>query len=332
MFFSRFAALLETDALLASLALLFYVFPLLAAAGLAVISCLTAWGGRISGKVFAEKLALQVAEFGVVLLGLWLLLVSARWGLWAASWWAVGDVGQGFYPLFFDVPGHLAMVAVLASIVLTRTWRRSGRATAVHLCLGCIAAFLWLGTMAAFLAGLFWRQANPGLEARLPLEGVTAVLACPLPWLIWAQCIFLALAVGGGLTLVYLLVRRNREDFGRDYYGWAVQRCSWWAIMAGVVQSGWAIAVFWRTDLAGPAQAAMAEAGRLSLAAGAMLDHPAMPALATSLILAALSWTCLLPVLKSRTPLRMKAWMLLHVLLTALSATALSRMHVELWG
>lgn len=332
MFFSGFDVLLDAEALLAALALLGFVLPLLLVAGLAGISCFASWAGYFTSKAFADKLARQVASFGVIILGLWLLLVSARWGMWAASWWPVGNVGRGFYPLFFDVPGHLALAAALASILLARVWRRSNRSTVAHLALGGMAAVLWLGSMAAFVAGLFWHQGHEGHHLRLSLDGLTMVLADPLPWMIWAQSIFLGLAAGGGFALVYLLARRNREDFGRDYYGWAVQRCSWWAIIPGVIQAGLATAVFWRAASTQTMHPALGDAGQASQVMKAMLDHPVMPALAVFLFLAVLAWICLLPVLKSRTPLRMKGWMLMHVLLTALSVTAMSRMHVGLWG
>jgi len=333
MYFTHFERLLEPGPWLFGLRLMLLASPLLVVAGTVGISFFTALSGRAGGKVFADKLARQVAQFGVIILGLWLLLVSARWGMWVASWWPAGAISQVFYPLFFDVPGHLALAASLSSIVLARLWRRGKRASGAHLAVGGASVVLWLATLAAFFGGVFWRlggNVQPG--ARLSVDGVMSVVGCPMPWLIWGQSIFLAASLGAGMSLLYLLARRNREDYGRDYYVWGVKRCAWWVIIAGVVQAGWAKAVFWRGALAGADRTMLAGFDWVSATVTAMLGHPAMPALATSLCLALLSWLCLVPVLRTQTPLRMKGWMLLHALLAVFSLTSLCRMYAELLG
>lgn len=332
MFIERFKGLLEPWPWLFSLGLMLLVLPLLIAAGAAGVSFFVAWSGRANGKVFADKLAKQLVEFGVIVLGLWLFLVLARWGMWAAAWYSTGELSQDFYRLFFDTPGHLVLVATLASIALVRVWKRSRRTSGAHLVLGALSMILWLAILLAFIVGALWHLGGVSSEAKLSLEGFMAIVADPLPWLVWGQAIFLALALGAGFALVYLLARRNIEDYGRDYYGWAVQRCAWWAIIAGIAQAGWAKAVFWRGVLARQDRQDLAGPDWVRDTIGSMLGHPAMPALFVSLSLALLAWLSLVPVLKTQTPLRMKGWMLLYAALAVLSLTALCRMYGELLG
>ncbi|HDQ41096.1 MAG TPA: hypothetical protein ENN39_08745 [Desulfonatronum sp.] len=333
MFFTHFERLLESTPWLFGLALMLLVLPVLTVVGAVGVSFFTSLSGRAGGKVFADKLAKQVAQFGVIILGLWLMLISARWGLWALSWWPAGVVGQGFYPLFFDVPGHMALAASLSLIVLARFWKRGKRVSGAHLALGGVSLVLWLATLAAFLGGVFWRLGGnvpPG--TRLTMDALTSMVGCPMPWLIWGGSFFLALSLGAGIALLYLVARRNREDYGRDYYVWGVRRCAWWAIIAGVMLAGWTKAVFWRGVVAGSDRTTLSGVDWVSDTITAMVGHPVMPTLTISLCLALLSWLCLVPVLKSQTPLRMKGWMLLHALLAVSSLTALCRMYGELLG
>jgi len=343
MFFSHFAELLEPGALVFSLGLTLFALPLLIAAGAVGISFFVALSGRTGGKVFADKLSKQLAEFGIIVLGAWLLLISARWGLWAVSWWPAGEVGRDFYPLFFDIPGHLALLSTLTSIALVRLWRRNKRTTWAHLTLGAVSVLLWSATLAAFVAGALWRLDNALDNAagatKLGADGVWAAVTDPLAWLVWlvwGQLLFLALAAGAGCGLLYLLARRSKEDYGRDYYCWSVKHCAWWAVLAGIVHVGWIKTVFWavfwwRGALARAERTDLAGAGWISDTVHALAGHEAMPALVVALSLALAACLCLVPVLRTQMPLRMKGWMLLHAGLLVLSVIAVCRMYNALF-
>lgn len=325
----------HTGPWLPSLGLMLLSLPLLVVAGVGKVAFFTAWNGRTREKVFSAKLAKQLAEFGVIILGLWLLLISARWFFWVMSWWPVGDVGRGFYPLFFDMPGHVLLVATLASIALVRLWKKNARTSGAHLLLGAVSIALWLATLLLFVAGASL-QGESGLSGdrltRLTMDSLGIAASEPLTWLAWGQAVFLACAAGGGVALLYLVARRFREDYGRDYYGWAVKRCAWWAVLAGIVQAGWAKAAFWRGALMHQDRAAIAGADWISETITAMLAHSAMPFLVVALCLALGAWLCLVPVLRTQTPLRMKGWMLLHAVLAVVSVTAFCGMYLELFG
>lgn len=324
----HFQRLLEMWPWLHSLGLTLFALPLLAAAGAVGVSFFTAWSGRFSGEVFPDKLARQLADFGVIILGAWILAVLARWGLWAASWCPAGEASRLFYALLFDLPGYLTLAAGLASAALALTWRRGRQASGSHLLLGLGAAFFWAATLAAFIAAGFWRLGGIIPDAGLSLDGILAVFGCPLSWLIWGQLVFAAQALGAGFGLLYLLARRNREDYGRDYYTWGLRHCARWAIAAGVVQAGWAKAVFWRGVSMVQDRPAAADGGGVF---AAILGHQGFPALSAALVLALLAWLCLAPVLRSRMPLRMKGWILIHAVLAVFSAAAFALTYAELF-
>lgn len=328
MFAAQSAKLLETGPWLYSLDMIALALPFLTVAGAAAISFCSSLSGRFSGTVFADKLARQLAEFGVIILGFWLLLVSVRWGLSVVDWWPAGALGRGFYPLFFDLPGQLVLLATLLSIVLVRTWKRGKRTTGAHMALGGAATALWALVLALFALAGTRRLESVLPDARMIDHLGLAGLAHPLSWLVWGHLLFMAAASGAGFGLLYLLMRRNREDYGRDYYIWSVKRCAWWAIISGIGQVGWAGAVFWASVLAYPERSALAGDDWINI--GAALDHAALPGLAFGFLFALLGWLSLLPVGISKTPLRMKGWMLLHAACFMASLAGLCRMYVSL--
>jgi hypothetical protein len=326
-----FLGLLKPEAWALGLGLLLLALPGLIAAGAKGMSFFVALSGWASGKVFAGKLSKQLAEFGILVLGLWLLLVSARFGLWAAAWWPAGEVAQGFYALFFDIPGPLVLLSTLVSIALVWLWQRSKQMTRVHLALGAVCVFVWSATLAAFVAGALHRLDNLTVETRLSLDKFAAAMTTPLAWLAWGQLFSLALAAGAGFGLLYLLARRNKEDYGRDYYCWSVKHCAWWALLAGIVHVNWVKAVFWYGVLARQERTDLAGADWISGVIQAFAGHEATPVLALALSLGLAACLCLIPVLRTQTPLRMKGWILLHAGLFVLSVAAVCRMYGDLF-
>jgi hypothetical protein len=325
------AGLLNPEAWALGLGLMLLALPVLIAAGAVGMSFCIALSGWAGGKVFADKLSKQLAEFGIMVLGGWLLLVSVRWGLWAASWWPTGEVAQVFYPLFFDIPGHLALLFTLVSIALVRFRRRSRRTTWVHLALGAICVFVWSATLAAFVAGAFQHLDNAVVETKLSLYGFAAAMTTPLAWLAWGQLFFLGLAAGAGFGLLYLLAKRNKEDYGRDYYCWSVKHCAWWAFLTGIIHAGLVKAVFWCGAVAREERTDLAGAGWISEAIQAFVGHETTPVLVLALSLGLAACLCLVPVLRTQTPLRMKGWILVHAGLFMLGVAAVCRMYGDLF-
>jgi hypothetical protein len=135
-------------------------------------------------------------------------------------------------------------------------------------------------------------------------EMLRALLAQPPSSALWpavVQGTALSVAAAGAVGLVYLLLRRRIEDYGRDYYNFALHAAARWALLPGLAQLaalGWLVWAL-REDLAaaGPAGAAWTANPLLLLAVAAG---------ALGLIACAL-W---LAVRRNRNPLRLKATIL----------------------
>jgi cytochrome bd-type quinol oxidase subunit 2 len=65
-------------------------------------------------------------------------------------------------------------------------------------------------------------------------------------WPMSAMYVVLCVSAAAGLSCVYLVVRRNRDDFGRDYYRFSLNLASRWALISMLLFlacQGWLFAV-----------------------------------------------------------------------------------------
>ncbi|WP_031387733.1 hypothetical protein [Desulfonatronum thiodismutans] len=317
------AALVAPDVLLPALGLAGLLLPGLIAMGAVFVAVLTAATYGKSSRVFADKLAKQISEFGMLVLGVWLLLVSARWGLWIGEIWPVSEKLRQFYHLFFDIPGHVAMLAVLTSIVTARAWRRHKKGSSVHFVLGGISCLAWMAALMFFVVGWLELVRAEGLAPKMDPLVLPDLLQNPKAWLVWAQGLFLAMALAGGGGLLFLVARRNKEDYGRDYYAWAARTLATRALSSGVIQVLWGVAAFAALSLSWAEMVLQDQSPRLPTALAALSDSSALAAMLMFLFVSLLAWLSLVPLIKSQNPMRLKGLMLGHVVIVFLSLTAL---------
>ena len=189
------------------------------------------------GQVFLRKLAQQVSA-----MGLWLLGYAAVSG--GAMFWfiAAGDP-MALEPwlsnpiLALPLLASLAWVLILA-VLYRATWNALKERRALHRILGLAGALCTLLVLATSLA------AKLTLAGPAPLAepySLAALYLAPPPAQFWPMLIHALLwtfTAAAGLGLVYLLMRRNRDDFGRDYYTFAVKVCARWAAIPALLQLG----------------------------------------------------------------------------------------------
>ncbi|WP_028571670.1 hypothetical protein [Desulfonatronum lacustre] len=318
------SALITPDVLLPALGLAALLLPGLIAVGAVFVAVLTAVTYRKSSRVFADKLAKQMSEFGMLVLGVWLLLVSARWGLWISEIWPVSGPLRRFYHLFFDIPGHVSMLAVLTSIITARAWRRHKKGSAVHFMLGGISCLTWMVALMLFITGWLESGRVEGMAQKMDPVTLPLLLMNPTAWLIWAQGLFLAMTLAGGAGLLFLVARRNKEDYGRDYYAWAARTCSGRALSSGVVQALWGVTTFIALSVPWADLALQGPSSWLATALAAVSGSSALAALLAFLVLSLLAWLSLIPLIRSQNPMRLKGLMLAHVVIVFLSLTVLA--------
>ncbi|WP_029457605.1 hypothetical protein [Solidesulfovibrio alcoholivorans] len=181
-----------------------------AAAGLAKVKRL---------KIFIDKFGQQSATFAL-LGGLWVFVVLC------AALAALHGLAPAAAPYFLAIPWPAAALAapILAGAAVFLSyrglWQRLKTQKTLHGGIGFAAtACLWL----AFYAGL--AMLRP-LSLRLPAPADALFLLPPgnsLFWRFLAEGVALSLSLAGAYTGAWLVWRRNKDDFGRDYYNFTLR-------------------------------------------------------------------------------------------------------------
>ena len=179
-----------------------------------------------------ERCSRQQARFGVFLN--WLFVLCAA-GVWFAKIVPFED-WQPLYRVGLYLAAGLLGAGTLLSTVTVAAWKPLRKVPVLH----GILVFLSGICLAAIPAiGLLLGRALLG-EAALPenadFSGVASLLLPSIADPFWAYAgliHFLEIATAGALGLCWLLVRRGIDDFGRDYYVFAANRCGSWAAWGG---------------------------------------------------------------------------------------------------
>jgi hypothetical protein len=205
--------------------------PLLIAAifwGAPAIALVSELIGLISGKPFPSRAARQMSRLalgGHVLF--WLIAIVCAATLSSHSFWrsafAVDNrmllIASAALPLF----GSLALAGYDLGWKLIRERRL------VHFLLGCVANLpIKYGYWALVGLGLLlFRNVDMNSQAFLPPWGSAL-------WPLMALWLPLSLYLGAGAGLCYLLLRRNADDWGRDYYRFAAPFLAKWHLVCGL--------------------------------------------------------------------------------------------------
>lgn len=191
-------------------------------------------------QVFLSKLAQQISTMSLWLLGY--TLVSAGGMLWLI----LGNQPDALKIVTDDPVLALPLaaafgLAVLLAVLYRATWKPMREKRTLHRTMGLVAALAgFLGLALAISAkmtlahpvkyGWFFR---PSTIAGFYLDPPLAVY-----WPILAHALLWCMAGGAGLGLVYLLMRRSKDDFGRDYYTYAVRWLARVTAVPAVLQLG----------------------------------------------------------------------------------------------
>lgn len=191
------------------------------AATAAWVSQIGAWMGRrpFWDKFGQQMLGLSMTVFiwAVVFALLGLGLGYARFELqlervifdlpWMALTWPLAGLGLG---LFF-------------SLLAAKTWRPLKRRKGLQAILLFPAwVFLWAGMYVGLNQAFIWQSSLSVQSGIFPLETLWKPPFCPVWVLMAGQAVIVGLGGAGTLGMSYLLARRQAEDYGRDYYRFAL--------------------------------------------------------------------------------------------------------------
>ena len=268
----------------------FFAMLFLAALGAMLWAGLAHATGTAKGRVFSELVARQLTALA------WphLVLTLAAGAFWV---WSLGQEMQWLPGRFLSGPMLPALIAAAAALVLALlvhlAWKglQAKRPLRSALCLagalaGLAALYLLLAGLKDVVATMIGNGGHALPPAALYLPGPSALF-----WPALAGLVFLALTAGCGLGLVWMAIRRNKDDFGRDYYNFA---------LPSLARSGLAAAVLflacqsWLFGAMPPELRTIALSGTLGLFWAAGLG---------CVLLACLCWLALA---RSKRPLRLK--------------------------
>lgn len=201
-------------------------------------------------KAFYGKCARQMGQtsFGIGLLLVTILGVGS------------GIVLLQFHPDLLEPPlvwGPATILAVpLLALVLQSIYLGSfdklKKAKPLHLLLGYLAAIVTLSILLfCFLfLGEILQQSIPSMPLwDAPYDSLVRLLglfvASPQAWLVSAYLFFLGIAVGAGISQLWLIVRRHIVDYGRDYYNFAMHYCARLSLCFTLLATAVAGVLFW---------------------------------------------------------------------------------------
>lgn len=287
------------------------LFFILASAGGPLMALATELLAPSRKKPFMDKLALQAANL-VVMLALAL-------GLTVCALEALARV----QPERFIIPLELKPFAWLcagafgAAFVLLAAYRASWKTLGKErkkwhkllgiLCVFCTVACLVLSAVLAWAVSIAPLELGLGRSLRAFWPGLTGLPKGSAFWPLLAQMLVAAPAAAGALCLPYLILRRTRDDFGRDYYAYVSRFAAAWTAAWAALQlasQGW-----------------LAYALRGSLAPLA-LENKALVSWGASGVLWLLAAACWLWISRSAAPMRLKPVMALALLLAVAAMAA----------
>lgn len=222
-------SLLLAWSLLATLALAGLFAPALASAG--------QWTSSSETRAFRDKFAYQISGMG---LGLLFAVVIAMAGAQAYLYSMAPELFPAVVKPYALLAAASMLLALFCALLYHGLWRRLRQAKTVRKLLGLLAALAAL--LAAYLVLGFKRALllTPELFSTMPMpEALRLIYGPPASSLFWpllVQTLLAGLTCASGLGLIHLILRRARDDYGRDYYNASLKYCARWALVPTLLQ------------------------------------------------------------------------------------------------
>jgi hypothetical protein len=183
----------------------------------------------VGGKPFPARTARQVSRLAVLGHGLfWLAALIGAVLLVPANFWQSEFMAAN--RLLLATATALPFFGTLVLIAYDLGWKGAKERRLVHVLLGCLAnvpiKYGYWGLVLAAL--LFLRPVSLDNPAFLPPWGSAL-------WPLICMWMPLSLALGAALGLCYLLLRREADDWGRDYYRHAAPFLAKWHLLGGLL-------------------------------------------------------------------------------------------------
>lgn len=217
----------------------------LAAAGLPLTSAVLLFNPPKRVKVFRDKYGQQTATF-CLLAGLASLLCMGGGGAFIWSRYPAASSFWLGWPLPLAPLAGAAALAVALACVYRAVWQGMRDNRGAHAAIGVGATvsgwalgYLFVTFLRHFVVTPVEPQADPALFLP-PLDSAA--------WFMLPAALALSLAFAGSTASLYLIARRDKDDFGRDYYNYTLKLASKWALfptLAALAACGAHFATLW---------------------------------------------------------------------------------------
>lgn len=214
----------------------------LAASGLPAVSASLLFSMPKRVKVFRDKfgqqtstLCLLVGAAAVACLGCAAAVLPSRFPAVASFWLG--------WPVPAACLSGCVLVAGVLAILYRATWQSLKDKRLLQGSIGVLASLA--GWLTGYLFVTFFRHftvsfAGPGSDPALYLPPLASSA-----WLLLPAMLFLSLCLAGATASLYLIARRNTDDFGRDYYNYALQLACKWSLFPVLAAMGCLGALFY---------------------------------------------------------------------------------------
>jgi hypothetical protein len=189
---------------------------------------------RLRQKSFYDKCAQQITQagFGLGLLLFIVICVSASIIVYQRRPEFFQPSPQWDALLPYALPYSPSLTAMLLLILYLASWNLLKKLRILHIPLGLCTALLHLGIVfSAFLSVSALQEPFLILIFRTaPLTVLQAQLLdfldSPIMWFCLAYLFSFGLAACASLSQLWMIARRAKADYGRDYYAFAIQYCA----------------------------------------------------------------------------------------------------------
>ncbi len=209
-------------------------FTTLAAIGAPILAVILEITAKARKKIFYDKLAQQVTALSLILYFLFILCIGGAAAYfsqqlpWLKDWFINPNSPV---MMFYITVG----VALLGLIPYKFSWKKLKKSKALHISLGITGM---LGGMASVHAAtvimkqFFTLQTQSATPAVPQVPFYTHFMKMPSTAALCLAGLYfvMALSFAGTAAGFYLVLRRNKDDFGRDYYKFSLPVISKWAL------------------------------------------------------------------------------------------------------
>lgn len=191
-----------------------------------------------SGRGFYAKAARQIAQMNALLcvLALFFFAVCA---------WHIAPLWQEWLLPPYKTPFIITLACIAGGIVCTllHAMLLSAKKTSNYAfpCLGFLAGGLSAAAVLACTGFLRRALHTPFEQSDATMDSVSQIIAFfDIPydsffWPLLAEAVPLGLTACAACATLWLLLMRDRQDYGRDYYAFALPSCARWAFAAALV-------------------------------------------------------------------------------------------------